>query len=58
MIWLLLYCSLKEQDSIGEVAFRQALPPLFKSIRVISHGIIFFKLITLAEQRANARRQA
>lgn len=52
MIWLLLYCSLKEQDSIGEVAFCQALPPLFKSIRVISHGIIFFKLITLAGKRS------
>jgi len=50
MIWLLLHCSLKEQDSIGEVTFRQTLPPLFKCIRVISHGIIFLKLVTLAQK--------
>lgn len=50
MIWLLLHCSLKQQDSIGEVTFLQALSPFFKCVRMISHGIIFFKLVTLAEE--------
>lgn len=52
MLRILLHSSLKKQHSIGQISLLKSTQPFFKSLRVVTQGILLLKLVPLEGREA------